>query len=144
MYNSWWSDITLEVLYELKDILKYGVSARFTQEFRERYIYNTNAIEGNEISQNDVVFILQTRTFISDYSQEHNIDILGCEKAWDFVQALPPMTLETLLVLHKYVLMAQPEYAGVFRTADVCISVVMHEIMFMKRLTLLSLWNSSV
>ena len=114
--------IKLEELYEMKHKV-ITPSRQFFDEYKESHVYNSNAIEGNSISHNDVAFIIRTKSFLSKYTLRENLDILGVEKAYDYIlsRPFPSLTIDTLLLLHKFVLMAEPQYAGALRTAPVYI-----------------------
>ncbi|MDR1560677.1 MAG: Fic family protein [Clostridiales bacterium] len=127
MRNKWYPHIDTEALLALrgvyKDLLRdrprSSVVARHLDEFRTSYIYNTNAIEGNPITHDDTAFIINSNTFLENYSATRNMEVIGSNKAWNYVLTLPPVTRETILSVHRRVLFFDEENAGVFRRTPV-------------------------
>ncbi|MCL2436858.1 MAG: Fic family protein [Clostridiales bacterium] len=127
MKNTWYPDIHTESLLALRNEYKELVSerpysavvTRYFDDFRSSYIYHTNAIEGNPITHNDTAYIINSNTFLENYSAIHNMEVIGSNKAWDYVLALPNMAKETILDIHKRVLFFDEENAGVFRKTPV-------------------------
>jgi Fic family protein len=127
MKNTWYPDIDTDVLHSLFG--EYGrltqnrpysaVVKRYFDEFRVSFIYNTNAIEGNPITHDDTAFILSSGTFLEKYTATSNMEVLGGNKAWDYILSMPPVTLETLMGIHKRILFFDAENAGVFRKSQV-------------------------
>ncbi|MDR2649882.1 MAG: hypothetical protein LBB94_09240, partial [Clostridiales bacterium] len=129
MENTWYPKINTAALYAL--LGDYGrltrrrpysaVVKRHFDEFRTSYVYNTNAIEGNPITHDDTAFIINSNSFLESYSATRNMEVVGSNKASDYVMTLPPMTRKTLLNIHKRVLFFDEENAGVFRNSPVCV-----------------------
>ena len=127
MRNTWYPHIDTEELLTIRDeyqeLLRSrphsAVVARYFDDFRASYVYNTNAIEGNPITHNDTAFIIKTNTFLENYSATHNMEVIGSNKAWDYALALPPLSQETILNIHKRVLFFDEENAGVYRKTPV-------------------------
>ena len=125
--NSWSPNIDTTMLFSLlgdysrlMESRRYSsVAARYFDEFCASYIYNTNAIEGNPITHNDTAFIIQSNHFLENYSTEHNMEVIGSKKAWDYILALPPVTRETILNTHRRVLFFDEDSAGIFRKTPV-------------------------
>ncbi len=99
-----------------------AVVTRYFDDFRSSYIYNTNAIEGNPISHNDTAYIIKSNAFLENYSAAHNMEVIGSNKAWDYILRLPEMSFETMLGVHRRVLFFDEENAGVFRKSPVYVS----------------------
>jgi Fic family protein len=99
-----------------------AVIKRFSGDFRYAYIYNTNSIEGNRITENDTRFILDSQTFLESYPAKDNLEVAGSAMAWDYVNSLPELTEAALLNIHKRVLFFDPENAGQYRTVPVYIA----------------------
>jgi len=122
-----WQDIDAETLAGLRDhynALKRNrpysaVIKRYADEFRASYVYNTNAIEGNPITHNDTAFIINSNTFIENYSATHNMEVVGTNNAWDYVLSLPPLTVDTILAIHKRILFFDAENAGTIRKSPI-------------------------
>ena len=123
MQNTWYPYINTESLLTLaqdyRGLLRShprsAVVMRYFDDFRSSYVYNTNAIEGNPITHNDTMYIIKSNAFLENYSATHNMEVIGSNKAWDYVLTLPSMSVETLLNVHKRVLFFDEENAGVFR-----------------------------
>jgi Fic family protein len=127
MKNTWYPHINTESLLSLKneylsllsDRPYSAVVTRHFDDFRVSYVYNTNAIEGNPITHNDTAYIIKSGTFLETYSATHNMEVIGSNKAWDYVLALPEVSVKTILDIHKRVLFFDEENAGVFRKTPV-------------------------
>jgi Fic family protein len=125
MRNTWYPKIDTEALYALLDDYNRltqsrphsAVVKRYFDEFRFSFIYNTNAIEGNPITLDDTAFIINSNSFLEKYSATRNMEVVGSNKAWNYVLTLPPVTKETLLNIHKRVLFFDEENAGAFRNS---------------------------
>ena len=94
---------------------------RFMNEFKNSYVYNTNAIEGNSITEYDTAYIIQSNTFLEGYSAKDNMEVFGSSKAWDYVLEQPDFTIDTILQIHKYILFFDVDHVGVFRNIPVYI-----------------------
>ena len=127
MRNTWYPKIDTEALYGLLgdyDRLTQSrphsaVVTRHFDEFRASYIYNTNAIEGNPITHDDTAFIINSNSFLENYSTKHSMEVIGSNKAWDYVLSMPPAARETILNIHRRVLFFDEENAGMFRKSPV-------------------------
>lgn len=53
------------------------------------YIYNTNAIEGSPVTEYDTAFIIQSTSFLENYSAKENMEVLGSSKAGNYIRTLP-------------------------------------------------------
>ena len=120
--NTWNKEITKQRLEEEKCYLqeyleKYPTSAlmvRFLNEFKNSYVYNTNVIEGNPVTEYDTAYIIQSNHFLEEYSAKDNMEILGSSKAWDYVLKQPEYHLQTVLQIHKHILFFEVEHVGYF------------------------------
>ncbi len=127
MINTWYPEINSDVLQKLKmryeDSLKENQHSSFIKvfndKFRSEYIYNTNAIEGNKISEYDTAFIINSQTFLSEYSAKDNMEVLGSNNAWNYVLSKPEVSTYTLKQIHKRILFFDVENAGVFRNIPI-------------------------
>ena len=123
MENTWYKDITIEQIEYKKDFInnyieKHQFSAvldRFFDEFKISYIYNTNAIEGNPITEYDTAYIINSNTFLENYSAKDNMEILGSVKSWDYIMKKSEITIDTILNIHKNILFFDVDNAGAFR-----------------------------
>jgi Fic family protein len=127
MKNTWYPNIDTESLMALRTIYsefigirqKSAVVTRYFDDFCASFIYNSNAIEGNPITENDTAFIISSGRFLENYSAKDNMEVVGSGKAWNYVLTLPPLNITTLLNIHKRVLFFDPESAGTFRKSSV-------------------------
>lgn len=127
MKNLWYSEITEDVLKNLKEkylnlLANYPADSRvkrFYDEFTNSFVYNSNAIEGNPITENDTYIILSSNSFLENYTQKANEEVLSLFKGHKFIFTKPALNIETLLQTHKYVLYFDPDNAGVFRNIPV-------------------------
>lgn len=127
MENIWNKEITIENLENEKlSIMKYfsehpssALVSRYFDEFKDTYIYNTNAIEGNPITEYDTAYILKSNTFMEGYSAKDNMEVLGSAKAWNYILTQPDISLKAILTIHKNVLFFDVEHAGVYRKISV-------------------------
>jgi Fic family protein len=127
MENTWYPGINTSKLLILRDEYKAltanrphsAVVTRYFDDFRSSYVYNTNAIEGNPVTHNDTAFIIRSNTFLENYTATQNMEVIGSNKAWDYVLTLPLLSFETVFGIHKRILFFDEENAGVFRKSPV-------------------------
>ena len=127
MKNTWHEDVREESMIEKKMIVKSYIDAhpdstlikRYFEEFKNSYIFNTNAIEGNPVTEYDTAYIIQSKNFLENYSAKDNMEILGSSNAWDYVLTLPEIVEETVLNIHKEILFFDVSHAGVYRRIPV-------------------------
>lgn len=92
---------------------------RYFDEFRNTYIYNTNAIEGNPVTEYDTAYILKSNTFLEGYSAKDNMEVLGSSRAWDYVLTRPELSTGTVKKIHRQILFFDTDHAGVYRNVPV-------------------------
>ncbi len=127
MENTWNREITKQALEAEKNFYQNYISeypnsslnTRFMEELKNSYVYNTNAIEGNPITEYDTAYIIKSNTFLEEYSAKDNMEVLGSSKAWDYMMDKPEISLQTILNIHKHVLFFDVNHAGVFRQIPV-------------------------
>ena len=127
MRNLWYDGITLGHLCELgREYNKlsddHGSDSRikrFYDEFAFSFVYDSNAIEGNPVTEADTYVILSSDSFLEKYSQKDNQEVISLYKGFKYILTKPPLTVETLLNAHKYVLYFDPDNAGAYRTIPV-------------------------
>lgn len=125
--NTWNKDITLYELEKQKAFIESYISkkprsvliSRYFDEFKSNYIYNTNAIEGNPVTEYDTEIILKSNAFLEGYTAKENMEILGSGKAWDYVLTKPEISQETVINIHRNILFFDVDHAGVFRKIPV-------------------------
>ncbi len=129
-YNTWYNHININALEQKKNLVsKYLKKDKnkllnkiFMEEFMYKYIYNTNSIEGNNVTEYDTEHIIKTSTFLEEYTAKDNMEVFGTYKAWQYINTLPEINIETVKMIHKYILFYEPNHAGVFRNVPVHIS----------------------
>ncbi len=123
MRNTWYREITQQKIDKKMQCivdyaLKYPYSSVLNQyysEFKNRYIYHTNTIEGNRITEYDTTYIIQSNMFLEGYSARENMEVLGSSKAWDYIIKKPELSFQTINEIHKRVLFFDVEHAGIYR-----------------------------
>lgn len=127
MENTWNKKITLQGLADEKAFIREYLSqhpnsaliSRYFDEFRNAYVFHTNAIEGNPITEYDTAYILKSNEFLEGYSARDNMEVLGSSRAWDYVLTQPELSLDTIQMIHKNILFFDVEHAGVYRKVPV-------------------------
>lgn len=125
--NTWNPEITYDKLYSDREFIrKYieehpysAVIKRYFDEFKSSYVFNTNSIEGNPVTEYDTAYIIKSNAFLEDYSAKDNMEVLGSSMAWDYIAALPEISLQTILNIHKNILFFDVDHAGIFRKIPV-------------------------
>lgn len=127
MENTWNKKITVQNLADEKAFITEYLSqhpnsaliSRYFDEFRNAYVFHTNAIEGNLITEYDTAYILKSNEFLEGYSAKDNMEVLGSGRAWDYVLTQPELSLNTIRMIHKNILFFDVEHAGVYRKVPV-------------------------
>jgi len=127
MDNLWYKEITSDILFELRREYKKLIDTRendsrikrFYDDFACSFVYNSNAIEGNPVTEADTYVILSSDSFLENYTQKENQEVLSLHKGFKYILTKPELTVGTLLQIHRYVLFFDPDNAGRFRTAAV-------------------------
>lgn len=94
---------------EMKDLTNYEKKALLKQ-LRNTWIYNSNAIEGNTLSQGDTSFIIENGLTVQGKSLAEHNQVIGHMKALDLIYVLlekDRIEEEDLFLLHKAI---QTEY----------------------------------
>ncbi|MCL2171489.1 MAG: Fic family protein [Defluviitaleaceae bacterium] len=98
---------------------------RFDENFVVNYTYNSNAIEGNSMTQFETALIIMEGVTINKKSIREHLEIIGHKQAFDYVVEISrnrsPLTERTIKDIHTMVLVDQPTHRGVYRTANVII-----------------------
>ncbi|MBW6442323.1 Fic family protein [Patescibacteria group bacterium] len=88
------------------------------QNFKEDFVFNTNAIEGSTIQENEVSEILKKPRA----ENEEEIETKGVAKAIEYIkETKEDLSLDLLLKLHKLCFENSKSYAGRFRNVNVVI-----------------------
>ena len=127
LVNLWYKGITSESLFELQREYRKLADAhagdsrvkRFYDDFACSFVYNSNSIEGNPVTEADTYVILSSDSFLENYTQRDNQEVVSLNKGFRYILTKPELTVETLMQAHKYVLFFDPDNAGKFRTAAV-------------------------
>lgn len=89
------------------------------ENFTDNFVYNTNAIEGSTISEEEVKEILDEKPKTKDPEE---IETLGVAKAVDYIRdTKEDLSLKLLLKLHKLCFDNSKNFAGKFRTVNVVV-----------------------
>ena len=87
--------------------------------FTEDFVYNTNAIEGSEVSPDEVKEILENKKKPSD---DDELETKNVAKAVDFIKKTKEdLSIKWLLKLHKICFAGSKSFAGKFRKVDVVV-----------------------
>jgi len=95
--NLWYKDITFDLLCELqkkyKEILENhnhdSRIKRFYDEFTCSFVHNSNAIEGNPVTEADTYTILASDSFLEKYTQKDNQEVVSLNKAFKYILTKP-------------------------------------------------------
>jgi Fic family protein len=74
------------------------------KKLRIKWIYNSNAIEGNTLSEGDTSFIIENELTVQGKSLSEHQQVIGHMKALDLIYAMlekESITEDDLLLLHK-------------------------------------------
>lgn len=110
---------------ELKSLNKYSEKMKITHfdekdwnQFTEEFVYNTNAIEGSTVLQEEVSIILKK----SQNLNSEEIETKGVAKAIKFLRTTKQdLSLDLILKIHELCFKGSKEFAGKFRTVEVVI-----------------------
>lgn len=96
---------------------------RLMKDFAVSYTYNSNAIEGSTLTEQETYIILNDGVGVPDKPIKHQMDAAGHKKAFDYIceQAAQKaeLTVELVKRIHQCVLAAEPEAAGKYRDVPV-------------------------
>ena len=101
-----------------KKIEVFHLTKEGWQNFKEDFVFNTNAIEGSTIQESEVSKILKK----TKAENEEEIETKGVAKAVEYIKKTKKdLSLELLLKLHKLCFEGSKSYAGNFRNVNVVI-----------------------
>lgn len=124
MYNE-------ELLKEIKSkkslYNKYGLNIEEKERLKKDFIisntYNSNAIEGNTITENETSMILNDNMVIEGKSLNEHLDIVNHAEALEYIFSIvdskTKITEETIKDIHYLVLNNNKENRGSYRTVNV-------------------------
>lgn len=99
---------------------------RLMDDFTVSYTYNTNAIEGNPLSERETHLVLREGVTIAGKPLRSHLEAVGHSNAFQYVRALAeahtPISEETILATHRHVLLDNEDARGRYRDVDVYIN----------------------
>ncbi len=106
----------------------FHLSKKEWQNFTEDFVYNTNAIEGSTVSEEEVPEILEKKKAVGP----DEIETKGVAKAVDYIlNTREELSMEFLLKLHKLCFEGSKSFAGKFRDVNVVVKNYYGEIIHM-------------
>jgi len=117
----------VEILNKYNDKININhLSKKEWETFVEDFVYNTNAIEGSTLSEEEVTDVLKKRIA----SNEEEIEAKGVAKAIEYLKKTKEdLSLKLLLKLHKFCFEGSKHFAGKLRNVNVVIKNSRGEIM---------------
>lgn len=108
-----------------------SVVAELKSRFDVRFTYNSNAIEGNTLTQNETEMIVRSGITIAGHPLVEHLEAIGHAQAIDYLEALAAeeaMGEREIRELHSLILRSiDPRTAGVYRSIDVKAAGTDHE-----------------
>ena len=105
--------------------LKAAVSERIEEDFLIRYTYNTNAIEGSTLTEQETYLLLKEDLPAADKPMRYHLDAIGHKEAFLFMKAQAkmgvPASEEFIKAIHTKVLKRDPDVGGQYRNVEVYI-----------------------
>ena len=96
---------------------------RLHDDFRVRFTYNSNAIEGNTLTLAETQMVLEYGVTVEGHPLREYLEVTNHAEAFDFLDRLVDrqITLETVLKIHELVMDKIVQDAGQLRTVQVYI-----------------------
>jgi Fic family protein len=131
---SLWPNMTLTDKFERLDRLKAWldsfrplpstVLAEIKKIYDVRFTYNSNAIEGNTLTQSETALVLETGITIGGKTLREHLEVIGHKDAIDYIEQLVQNSTAIgeweIKQIHNLILRAiAPEEAGCYRQLDV-------------------------
>ncbi len=95
-------------------------------DFCVSYTYNTNAIEGNPLTERETYMVLKDGMTISGKPLRSHMEVLGHRNAFQYIRRLADehvaISGETILATHHHLLLDNEDARGRYRDVDVYIS----------------------
>ncbi len=102
-----------------KQIKVLHLSKEQWENFTEDFVYNTNAIEGSTVTEEEVKEILEEKPKTKDPEE---IETLGVAKAIEYIKnTKEDLSLDLLIKLHKLCFDGSKNFAGRFRNVNVVV-----------------------
>jgi len=118
----------IDMLYRrLSDLPPLGISSfqRIMDDFLVSFTYNSNAIEGNSLSEYETYLVIKQDMPIADKYLRHHLDAIGHRDAFFYIQELIagkiPLSEGVIKDIHSLVLLNDFEGKGRYRDVDVYI-----------------------
>jgi Fic family protein len=110
----------IEILNKYNNQIKiFHLSKEQWENFTEDFVYNTNAIEGSTVTEEEVKEILGENPKTKDPEE---IETLGVAKAIEYIKnTKEDLSLNLLLKLHKLCFEGSKDFAGKFRKVNVVV-----------------------
>lgn len=105
--------------------LSSAVVRRLQDHLRLLLTYHSNAIEGNTLTMRETQIVLEEGLTIGGHPMREHLEATNHAEAFDYMSSLvgtrEPITVDTVLALHRLVLGHIDSTAGAFRTGSVYI-----------------------
>lgn len=100
------------------------VIAELKKLYDVKFTYNSNAIEGNTLTQNETALVLETGITIGGKTLREHLEVIGHKEAIDYIETLTQSETEVgeweIKQIHNLILRSiSPEEAGRYRQLDV-------------------------
>ena len=106
----------IKELQENKRFKIFHLSEEEWERFSEVFTYNTNAIEGSELTQREVKEILEKDKWPKDKSKEDISEAYGVKEAIQFIRETKEhISIELIKKIHKIIFENSKHYAGQLR-----------------------------
>lgn len=109
----------MEILNKYNDKIEViHLTKREWESFAEDFVYNTNAIEGSTMTEEEVAEILDTKK----PENKEEIEALGVANAVEYIKKTKEeLSVRFLLKLHKFCFNGSKSFAGKFRNVNVVV-----------------------
>jgi len=117
----------VETLNNYNDNIKVAhLSEKEWKKFTEDFVYNTNAIEGSTVTEEEVPIILNKKKAMN----EEEVETKGVAKAVNYIRnTKDDLSLDLLLKLHKFCFDGSKDFAGKFRDVNVVVRNSMGQVL---------------
>ncbi len=106
----------IDGLKEKYDFRVFHLSKKEWGRFTELFTYNTNAIEGSELTQREVELVLEEDVRPRGKSEKDIAEAYGVDQAIEYIRKKKPaITIKLMEKLHHMVFKDTKEFAGTFR-----------------------------
>ena len=98
---------------------------RLLDDFCVSYTYNTNAIEGNPLTERETYLVLKDGMTISGKPLRSHLEVIGHRNAFQYIRGLAEqhtaISEESILAMHRHLLADNEDARGRYRDVDVYI-----------------------